>query len=114
VDPRLLDRGYSKEQIAVMRATMKNGGLDETKWHNLKFTKELTEYQHPHFAYLMQMHDLYREQGVLPFNGSHSDQPAQILEYFDILSQLHMDREAKMRANQEREARQMKGNNGRR
>lgn len=46
----------------------------------------------PNFGYLMTLHQNYEQFGTLPYSGSLSEQPAKIIEVFQILSDLKLKR----------------------
>jgi hypothetical protein len=60
----------------------------------LKFTKHLSRFKYPLFGYALQLFENY-ERGLLPFEGSVSDQPAQVMELFSVIQNLRFEQEKK-------------------
>ena len=90
VDPRLLTRGFTEEQLKEMQKRM--GKVpDEIISLNLHMKTDLSKMVYVPFNYVFRLYDRYIEAGVLPFDGTHSDQPAQIIEIFSVLEQLQME-----------------------
>jgi hypothetical protein len=48
-----------------------------------------------YFGYAITLFDLYHKSGVLPYPGSASEQPAKIIEIFQVLESLKNEREIK-------------------
>lgn len=63
----------------------------------LKIVGDLERFEYPAFNYAMTLYDQYDRNGILPFEGVHSDQPAQVLEVFDLLQSLKLEQEEKAR-----------------
>lgn len=76
-------------QIQMYRETHGCGGLPSLQTYKfapfLLKTCPCTYQGRAHFAHLWTLFDKYERFGVLPFSGSHTDQPSQILEAFDVL-----------------------------
>lgn len=109
VDPRIFERGYTEAQIKAMRKQMgnKNDGIVSA---GFRIKGDLKRFEHPYFSYLITGFNQYQRNGVLPFVGGLSDQPAIIIEAYQVLDQLDFERKEKLRVEAEREARK----NGRR
>ena len=92
VDPSLIlrERGYSPEQI---RAVEKNGKKIETNF--LRFSVSLHNFKYPQLGYVVTLFEHY-EKGTMPFPGSVSEQPAQIMDIFRILAMLKIEHEARL------------------
>lgn len=104
IDPRIYERGYTPEQLKVMEDQQKaeSGAISSL---NIQFTAPIESFDYPLFGYIYTSYR-YTEKGVLPFPGSLSDQPAQIMEIFNTLESLELE-------NQQREFDRMKRENGR-
>lgn len=90
-DEEFLARGYSEEAIKEMRKAQVIKGRDVTSL-NLKFKGgDLSKYKFPQFDYIYSLYDKYENHGVLPYSGSHSEQPAKIMEIFSILNSLRIE-----------------------
>lgn len=82
---------------------------------DLHIKGDLEQFNYPYFDYVISLYDAYQNNGVMPFNGAHADQPAKIIEIFNILNSLMSERETRIREEQAREAqRQNRKTNGRR
>lgn len=104
IDPRIYERGYTAEQIKAMeeKQRIEQGTISSL---NIKFTGPIDEFNYTQFAYVYTLFK-YNKNGTLPFPGSLSDQPAQIMEIFNTLESLEVE-------NQQRELDRMKQENGR-
>jgi len=99
VDPKLMSRGYTQEQIDLMMKS-KRSTINELISCDLHFTGGLTQYEHPYLSYFLTLYERYK-QGVLPFPGSTSEQPAKIIEIFNVLDQLDFEKQEKQAREQE-------------
>ncbi len=52
------------------------------------------DYKHPNMDSLLFLHDNYKK-GILPYKGSLTEQPAQIIEVFQLIDRLYSDRQQK-------------------
>jgi hypothetical protein len=95
IDPRLLDKGYTDEQIKEMRRHM---GQNSAVGLNFRFTKELKEYVHPNFGFLYTLYCAWDTHHTLPFRGSFTDQPNRMVDYFEVLDGLKHETEKKIHA----------------
>lgn len=102
IDPRLLTRGYTKEQIEQMKLGM-NKMPKEIISLDVHFKCNLEEIEVGYFAYAITTYDAYHRHGVLPYPGSLSDQPNKIIEIFNIMDALRMEREQQQAEQQKRE-----------
>lgn len=89
-DSVLMDRGYTAEQIAAMRNQVTQA-FSPVESCGLRFKSDFSKVEYPNFHYLMNLYHLY-EKGCLPFPGSVSEQPAQIMEMFSIIQLLELER----------------------
>lgn len=97
----LRDRGYKEDRIKFI---LKKEKVSSFKSLNVSFhTNKSLKY--PYFSYVLGMFDGYNK-GILPFDGSFADQPAKIIEIFNVLHQLSMEAEHKMRKKLEKESKQ--------
>lgn len=69
---------------------------------NLHLKGNLDQWEEPYFDYLLTMYNQYNKHGHLPFEGSLTNQPAKIVEYFELFNQLDMERQDKIRKEEER------------
>jgi hypothetical protein len=90
-DGTLIAKGYSPEAIAELRkqVTKRSAGLKSLGLH---FIASLTNFKSDIMNYSLMLFQNY-ERGVLPFPGSFSEQPAQIIEIFGVLQALKWERE---------------------
>lgn len=96
----LLDRGFSEAQV---NATLK--GSEPKAVSGLGYTITNTKnLRHPRFFFLVSLWQKYK-QGVLPYNGSLVDQPAKIIEIFDVLTELEWEQQERERKKHEKEQR---------
>jgi hypothetical protein len=93
VSNELAGRGYSPEVLAKANKVFETRFAPVTTC-GLKFTKPFVKYRFEPFGYLLTLFDNY-ERGNLPFPGSISEQPAQIMEMFSVLKQLKHEHEMK-------------------
>lgn len=99
IDPQLLNN-RTEAEIKYLRKTM---GVTKNISCGIEFTKEYKEYpKYPHFNYIMTIHDQMVSNGNLPFEGSISDQPSQIMEIMELLTCLDGERERSEREKQKR------------
>lgn len=71
----------------------------------IHFKSGLRQWEYPYFNYLMTLFDQYYKHGTLPYRGSHNEQPAQVIELFEIMEQLSQERDQKLRREQEAQQR---------
>lgn len=95
VDPRLLKRGYTPEQIEATRRTAKSKFNPVTSL-NLRFKTHFSKFEYEYFDYVLHLFDQYKK-GNLPFPGCLSEQPAQIIETFQVLTALENENELRLR-----------------
>ena len=103
IDPRLFERGYTDEQIKLMRQSM---GDNSVIGGRFKFKNDLKEYRHPDFNFLYSIYDAWHTHHALPFRGSYSEQPNKVIDHFHTLDMLRFETEQKARADAEKEMRQ--------
>lgn len=60
---------------------------------DVKFTCGIEHIYVEYFGYVVTLFDLYSKHGVLPYTGSLSEQPAKIIDIFNVLDQLYTERE---------------------
>lgn len=104
IDPRLLAKGYSEEAIRQLEKQVGNNSADYIVSLNLRLHGNLRRFEYPYLSYALSMFDKYDKHGVLPHPGAHADQPAKLIEIFEILSQLQHELEEEMRREQERKS----------
>ncbi len=80
------NRGYSPEVLA--HATKKFAAeFKAVESVGLRFTKPFDHFKYDLIGYVLTLFENY-ERGSLPFAGSVSEQPAQIMDIFSVLQQL--------------------------
>lgn len=94
----LRDRGYSENQI---KHALKDKQGSSFKSLNVVFHNP-TKVKYPYFSYIITLFNQYKN-GVMPFDGCMVDQPAKIIEIFDVLYQLQHEQEEKTRKQLEKE-----------
>lgn len=57
-------------------------------------------FHHPNFGTLVLMHEAY-EKGILPFEGPLVDQPAKIIDIFNILNSFNLERQQELQKKNE-------------
>lgn len=102
-EQKLRDRGYSEQQV---KYAMKGKGASSFKSLDVVFHID-NKLKYPYFGYIYTLYNQYK-QGVLPFPGSMSEQPAKIIEIFDVLQQLELEQEEKTRKKLEKESKRGK------
>ena len=75
--------------------TSQKSTMNELISCGLYFTGGLHKYDLPFFSYLLTLYEKYK-QGTLPFPGSMSEQPAQIVEIFQVFDQLDFEKQEKI------------------
>ena len=112
INEAMSKRGYTKEQMDALRGRIADTGSNIVESCDIKFLRGVDDYEYPHFNFVIEMFDKYDASGILPFEGCHADQPSQIIEIFQVLSQLKYEHEKRLRKEQEREQKKLvKGNN---
>lgn len=74
---------------------------------DVHFKKGIEDISIEYFNYVMTLYDTYRSHGVMPYPGSLSDQPAKIIEIFNTLEQLTIEREQRQLDEQQREQKRL-------
>lgn len=101
-DPELINKGYSPEALAEARKlTEKKFKPFETV--GLRFTKPLDNFKSDILGYSWTLFENY-ERGLLPFPGTVSEQPAQIMEIFGVFQALKTENQIKHNKKIEAEA----------
>jgi hypothetical protein len=89
-------RGYTEKQLASMQKTKV---VSDVTIQNIRFTRPLTDFKYSKMGYVLTLLDQY-EKGNMPFPGSVSEQPAQIMEIFNLLQGLKQDYRASLEKQQ--------------
>lgn len=111
VSTELANRGYTAEQLATVKKSKANK-FSAVQSCNLKFTKPFDHLTFDSLNYVLNLFENY-ERGCLPFSGSTSEQPAQIMEIFSVLRQLKQEIEIKLREKYQANGRNKHQNNSR-
>jgi hypothetical protein len=85
----LKSRGYTDQQIEAVNRS-KRKASKSFKVGNILFRKPLVEFKCDNLSYLLLLFENY-EKGLLPFNGPVSDQPAKVIDIFNILYQVRQE-----------------------
>lgn len=94
IAPSMVNRGYTAEQLAQASNRIADK-FNPVESCNLRFTKPYGHIKYDYMDYVLRLFDNY-ELGILPFPGSASEQPAQIMEIFSILRQLKHEVQTKV------------------
>lgn len=87
-------KGYTKEQIEAMQsASSKQKRSVETL--GFIFTKPLTHFKLDNFDYLASLFNNYDKYGNLPFQGPITENPAKVIEIFNIIKALLSEKQSK-------------------
>lgn len=100
IDPGLKDKGYSPEALAILEAKTRRATNAVTSL-GLRYDRHLSNYKFPYINYALTAFQNY-ERGVLPYPGSLSEQPAQIIEILQVIGSIRAEHEARMHADIER------------
>lgn len=103
VDPRLLTRGYSQEALEQMKLKMSKLPSEIISL-DVHFKRGIDDISIGYFGYAITLFDLYHRHGVLPYQGSLSEQPAKIIEIFQVLDQLKTEHETRVNEEAQKEA----------
>lgn len=99
IDPEIARRGYTPAQLAALsKAKRSNTDLASC---GLRFKRHLSNFNFPLMPFLSIAFHNY-ERGVLPFPGSLSDQPAKIIEMFNVVGAIRSEFEDRIRTDLER------------
>lgn len=96
-DDELKARGYSPEIIKQLRSKQKSENYSPLESCGLRFMSDYRNCKYDLFMYVIQLHNLYQK-GVLPFPGSASEQPGQIMDIFGLLDLLQLERQNRIAA----------------
>lgn len=100
IDPKIFEN-RTEAEIKYLRKSM--GDLQQVSC-NMQFDKDYKEYpDYEHFNFVMMASHVYNKAGTLPFPGSLSEQPAQIMDILEVLFELDAEREADARRKVEKE-----------
>lgn len=113
-DKKEIDRSrYSPEQLKVLEETLKlesRGASVDNKILNLRFSEPLKKFadQVYNFDYFLTLYMSYKNHGLLPFEGSHADQPNKIIEVFNIINAVVTELQIKDQKKQEQQYKNQK------
>lgn len=85
-------RGFSEAQI---NAAQKQSKLNRKELNGLVFTVPLHKFKYENLGYVLTLFENY-ERGQLPFPGSVSEQPAQIMDILNIIQNLKLEQQKKV------------------
>jgi hypothetical protein len=103
VSSQAVNRGYTPEQLAQAKSHIAVKFNPVTSC-GLRFTRPYSSLKFEPFSYVLTLYENY-ERGCLPFPGSVSEQPAQIMEVFSVLRQLKHEAEVQIRETQSKHGR---------
>lgn len=90
INPKIFEN-RSEAEIKYLRKTMSGNKQISC---GIEFIKEFKEYpDYNHFNFVMMASHVYNKSGVLPFPGSLSEQPAQMMEILETIFELDTERE---------------------
>ena len=89
IDPEIYKRNYSPEALKALEAAALRD-FNPIKSQGLLFEAPFERFQCRNMSYALQLFQQY-EAGNLPFPGSVSEQPAQIIEIFNTLAALKVE-----------------------
>lgn len=92
----LKTRGYSEAILKYLK-TQKSTNVESL---NVRFTTDGIEY--PYFNYVITLYFAFKNNGILPFNGCFVEQPAKIIEIFNVLDALLDESKKKAQKEQDR------------
>ena len=105
IDPRLLNRGFTKEQLDALRqGAEQRVESNEIVSLNTRITGDLGRFNYNLFDYVINLYHVYNKAGTLPYPGSTSEQPAKIIEIFNTIEQLYLEQRQQEIAKQEKES----------
>lgn len=100
-DSSLNNRGYSPEILEQINKEREKT-FSPISSLGLRFTKPLHHFKSDILVYSLTLFENY-ERGVMPFPGSTSEQPAQVMEIFGVLQSLRLERQEIERKKLERQ-----------
>lgn len=104
----LTERGYS--EAALVEARIKAlGSFRPVESAGFRFTQPLDRFRSDILGYSLFLFENY-ERGQLPFPGSVSEQPAQIMEIFALIQTLRAEQDEKLRKKLESDVRNKRQN----
>lgn len=86
-EKQLVNRNYPEHMIA---AAKKNVRFPDVRIGGLVFTVPITRFKHPLLHYLITLLENY-ERGSLPFPGTISEQPSQVIEMLSLMQFLRSE-----------------------
>ena len=98
------ERGYSEQQIKLLK---KQNKINVFSALDLQFTN-VDKVTYPLFGFIITSFMAYNKHGILPFDGPLANQPSKIIEVFEVLEALQIEKETQLRREME------KKNNGKR
>lgn len=80
-------RGYNEETIKVLSKNVQSLAIESC---GVRIKGDVSKLSYEFFDHVMHLFDGY-EKGILPFEGSLSDQPAQIMQIFTLVNLLKLE-----------------------
>lgn len=93
LENQLRAKNYTDEAIKKIKEKFQNTDATLVKSLNVEFRTN-QEFNFDGFGYYYGLYRQYKENGVLPFDGCHTDQPAKIMDIFDTFERLQYEKEA--------------------
>lgn len=104
IDQSIYDRGYTEQQLKVLEERYEERAKGTTvRLLNFEFSGLLDKFNYDQFDYVLSLFSAYDKNGILPFPGSLSEQPAQVMDIFSILHQIQFESQMRTKAEHERE-----------
>jgi hypothetical protein len=100
-EQKLIDRGFTPAQI---KAALKDKSFKQATSLNVTFT-EANNWPLSEFGFYLSLHQAYQH-GTPPFPGSPIEQPAKIMEVFNVLDSLQAEAEQRARKQANKENKQ--------
>lgn len=113
-DKKEIDRTkYKPEQLKALEEALRlesKGALVDNKILNLRFNEPLKKFadQVYNFDYLLTLFVNYKTHGLLPFEGTISDQPNKIIEVFNTINSVVTELQIKDQKKQEQQFKNQK------
>ena len=112
VDNKIYSRGYSEEALKMLQTQLKKAPTG-ARALNLEFSN-IEQCKHPLFDFYLSCFDTFNRHGLLPLPGAYADQPAKIIEIFQVLEALKLETDREQQEKQRREQEKANRRNRRR
>lgn len=89
--------------MALQSKMDKELAVDSIRSLNVRLSGNLSRFKYDNFSYIVNLHNAYEAHGLLPYPGSYSEQPATIIEIFNVIDHLMFERRDKMHKESQKE-----------